>query len=121
MTKNELMTAIVNGTEITEEMKETAQHILDVDAAAKERQKQKRASDERPESAAHKENREVYLPQMLEVMGDEPKTAAELAEMMGIKTPKATAVAKIGIELGQISVDETKVPKKGVVKVYSKV
>lgn len=120
MTKNELFTAIVNGTEITEEMRETAQHALDVDAAAKSRQKEKRANGTATETAAHKANVEMFNTQMYDLLNDEPKTAAALAELLGVKTAKATAVAKVGVELGMAAVTDVKVPNKGTCKGYTR-
>lgn len=128
MTKNELFTAISNATpdvlaavfgDNAADAQELATHALELDAAAKSRAKEKRANGTAAESATHKANVELFNSQMLGLLTNEPQTAAVLAEAMGIKTSKATAVAKVGVELGLCAVTDVKIPGKAACKGYA--
>lgn len=116
MTKNEFMTKIAAG-EMNEELMAFATAELEKDAAAKERARVKRAESTEP-TKAQVENeklcREQLIPQMTEAM-----TATQIGELLDVKTPKATAVAKRGVALGLLTVTDTKIPGKGSVKVYA--
>lgn len=127
MTKNEMFALISNATpdaltavfgDHAADAQELATHVLEMDAAAKLRQKEKRA--EAGETDTHRENREVWLPQMMAVLTADPQPAAAIAEAMGVKASKIAAIAKVGVELGQVVVSDVKVPKKGSCKAYAK-
>lgn len=128
MTKNELFTLIANAEsdsltavfgDAAAEMQELANHALDVDAAAKERAKEKRASGEKKETSAHAANRQKFHEWLLPVLTAEPQTTAQLAEKLGVKATAVTPVAKVGVELGLCVASDMKVPGKGTAKAYA--
>lgn len=113
MTKREFFAAVANSENYPVEMCEFAAAELEkMDNSA-------RARAAKP-SKARTEN-EGILNHLLEMgfVCDEPKTASDVAEVLEVKSQKATAILKLGVELGHFNVTDVKIPKKGTVKAYT--
>ena len=120
MTKREFMEMVIAG-QITDEMKEYAQHALDVDAVQKEK-----AAARRAEKAAEKHLADIpRLQAIAEHFSEVPMTATDLANIMGYVTKdgkpgvqKASADARACVREGLAVQTEVKVAGKGVQKAY---
>lgn len=113
MTKREFLNAIVNG-EINEDIKTFAEEELEkLDAAnAKRREK----------SSKKREENQPLLDRIYnEILGDETKTASEVAEVIETSVQKASSLLKILVDEGKAESTDVKVPKKGKCKGYTKV
>lgn len=62
----------------------------------------------------------LVMEQILTVLGAKKLVASEIAENVGISTQKASALCRQLVQAGKVKVEEVKIPKKGVVKAYSK-
>jgi len=111
MTKREVMDAIIEAN-VNAEVTEWAE-------AEKERMDKanKRNAEKRAEKA--KEN-EGIKKAIFDFLGEEPKTATEVAEEVGISTQKASAMLRQIVEAGEAEVTEVKIPKKGKRKAYTR-
>ena len=120
MTNREFMEMVIAG-QITDEMKEYAQHALDVDAVQKEK-----AAARRAEKAAEKHLADIpRLQAIAEHFSEVPMTATDLAKVMGYVTKdgkpgvqKASADARACVREGLAVQTEVKVAGKGVQKAY---
>ena len=116
MTNREFLTNVANGT-INDEIKaHAAEALIKIDEANAKR-KEKKAEDGKLSKAA-----EANLPlvdEALTAMGNVAKTSPEIAAELGISIPKANAVLKLGVALNKMTVDDVKVPGRGVIKAYS--
>ena len=120
MTKREFMEMVIAG-QINDEMKEYAQHALDVDAVQKEK-----AAARRAEKAAEKHLADIpRLQAIAEHFSEVPMTATDLANIMGYVTKdgkpgvqKASADARACVREGLAVQTEVKVAGKGVQKAY---
>ena len=108
MTRREMFEAIVSGN-ITEDVIEMAKgEIVKLD----ERNAKRR---EKPSKTALAN--EPIKAQIVSVLThDEPKTASEIAEAVGISTQKASALLR---QIDELAVTEVKVKGKGKVKGYA--
>lgn len=118
MTKREFLTAIVGlGAEgkIESELSAFAEEeIAKLDEAlAKRREK---VSAKAAENAPLMDK--IYDDFLKE---DEPMTATVIGELMEVSTQKASALLRKMVEAGRASVEDVKIPKKGVQKGYKKV
>ena len=113
MTKREFLNAVVNG-EINEEVKTFAEEELEkLDAANAKRREQ---------SSKKREENQPLLDRIYnEILGDETKTASEVAEVIETSVQKATSLLKTLVDEGKAESTEIKVPKKGKCKGYTKV
>ena len=122
MTKREFMEMVIAG-QMTDEMVEYAKHVLEMDAAQREKAAVKRA-----EKAAEKHANDLpRLQAIAEHFSDVPMTATDLATLMGYKTEagklgvqKASADARACVREGLAVQVEVKVKGKGVQKAYVK-
>ena len=116
MTNREFLTNVANGT-INDEIKaHAAEALIKIDEANAKR-KEKKAEDGKLSKAA-----EANLPlvdEALTAMGNVAKTSPEIAAELGISIPKANAVLKLGVVLNKMTVEDVKVPGRGVIKAYS--
>ena len=55
------------------------------------------------------------------VLGTETKTASDVAEAMGVNVQKASYLLRTLVAEGRATVEDIKVPKKGLVKAYTAV
>ena len=109
MTYREMLTSIVNGT-INEEVIEKATERLEKLDAENEKRKNrvsKKALENEPVKA-----------RILEVLGEEPKTAAEIGKEVEISTQKASALLRQLVEDGKVEKTDVKVKGKGTQKGY---
>lgn len=112
MTKRDFMTMVMNG-EMTDEMKDFARAEIEKLDATLERRKNtisKKALENIPLM-----NR-IYD----EILGEEAKTATDVAEVMEISVQKASSLLRKMVEDGRATKTEVKIPKKGVQKGYTK-
>lgn len=120
MTNREFMEMVIAG-QITDEMKEHAQHALDVAAAQREK-----AAVRRAEKVAEKHLADIpRLQAIAEHFSEVPMTATDLAKVMGYVTKdgkpgvqKASADARACVREGLAVQTEVKVAGKGVQKAY---
>lgn len=113
MTKRDFLKAVMNG-EINDEIKAFAEEEIEkLDTAnAKRREKT---------SKKREENKPLLDQIYNEVLGEEPKTASEVAEVIQTSVQKASSLLRTLVEDGKAEAQEIKVPKKGKCKGYTKV
>ena len=112
MTKRDFFNTIANTESLSDELREfaTAQ-ITALDATlAKRREKPTKASIENA----------PLVEQIITMLGDEPKTASDLAEPMGIKVQKASALLRRAVAEGKANSLDVKIKGKGTCKGYVK-
>lgn len=54
-----------------------------------------------------------------EILDESPKTASEIADILGVSVQKTSALLRSLVAAGKAASGEAKVPKKGVVKTYT--
>lgn len=113
MTKRDFLKAVMNG-EINDEIKAFAEEEIEkLDTAnAKRREKT---------SKKREENKPLLDQIYNEVLGEEPKTASEVAEVIQTSVQKASSLLRTLVDEGKAEAQEIKVPKKGKCKGYTKV
>ena len=113
MTKRDFLKAVMNG-EINDEIKAFAEEEIEkLDTAnAKRREKTSKKREENKPLLDH-----IYN----EILGEEPKTASEVAEVIETSVQKASSLLRTLVEDGKAEAQEIKVPKKGKCKGYTKV
>lgn len=113
MTKRDFLKAVMNG-EINDEIKAFAEEEIEkLDTAnAKRREKT---------SKKREENKPLLDQIYNEVLGEEPKTASEVAEVIETSVQKASSLLRTLVDEGKAEAQEIKVPKKGKCKGYTKV
>ena len=115
MTKIEAYKAVVNGV-VNEDVIEKFNEMIE--AYETEAEKRRKRADEK--KAEKLEAEKILEDGILEMLGDEPMTATDIAEAVeGINTPqKATVVVKRLVAAGLANVQDIK-GKKGKVKGYT--
>lgn len=113
MTANELLKAIVVGNEITSEMETKAKEIL-AKAQAKASAKNSKAKEK-----LAKENAPLFAKLEQYMQNHKTVIASEVASVLGVSTPKASALCRKMVELGTVSVKDTKITGKGTCKAYT--
>lgn len=122
MTTRELYNMIINGTEITEEMRTTAEELVAKMDAQGEARRAKQAEKAAEKQAAKAPLRDA----LLEVMGDaeNPKTASMLIEEAGLtETLKPASVPSLMrplVEAGIVGKVDIKITGKGTQRGYIK-
>ena len=106
MTKNELLAMITEGAVVTAEMAEKAAAMLEADAAAKAKRKEKAA--EGP-SKKDIENAPLYERLLNEFLSDEPKTATDAAALLEVTAQKASWLLRKLVEKGEANVQDVKI------------
>jgi ribosomal protein S25 len=114
MTNREFLTAIANMENISEELKAEATARIEKLDATNEARKNK------PSKAAI-ENAPLLEQIYNEVLGTEAMTASDVADALDVKVQKASALLRQLVAEGKATVEDVKLPKKGVVKAYTKV
>lgn len=113
MTKREFLTMVANG-EINEEIKAFAEEEINkLDATNAKRREQS--------SKKRAENQPLLDKIYNEILGDEPKTASEVAEIIETSVQKASSLLRTLEGEGKANSAEIKIPKKGKCKGYTKV
>lgn len=109
MTKREFLATIINGTEITDEMKKFAtEEVAKLDKANETKATKNREK--------HTSENAPLIAKCAELLADgQPRTAAEIGVALEVTTSKATAIAKAveGVVVGEVRV------KNRIVKTYS--
>ena len=111
MTNREFLTAIANGTINDEVIAHASAAIEKMDAAnlARKNKPSKKALENAP-----------IIEQIVnEVLGTEPMTAAQVAEVVGISVQKASALLRAIVADGRAVATDIKVPNKGTCKGYT--
>lgn len=122
MTTRELYNMIINGTEITEEMRTAAEELISKMDAQGEARRAKQAEKAAEKQAAKAPLRDA----LLEVMGDaeNPKTASMLIEEAGLtETLKPASVPSLMrplVEAGIVGKVDIKITGKGTQRGYIK-
>ena len=98
MTNKELYQSITEGAVVTAEMVQKAQELL-----AKQAEEATKAAQKRAEKKSAEDAPLIQAATALLNGSDCELTAAEIATALGIKTPKATAIAKAveGVKVGE--------------------
>ena len=111
MTKREVLSAIVNG-EINEEVTAWAEHQIEIMDAANEK---------RRNSVSKKalENAPLVDRIVDEILGEEPKTATDIAAVLEVSVQKASSLARRAVKEGRAAVEDVKVKGKGTQKGYT--
>ena len=113
MTKREFLTMVANG-EINEEIKAFAEEEINkLDAVNAKRRKQS--------SKKRAENQPLLDKIYNEILGNEPKSASEVAEIIETSVQKASSLLRTLEDEGKATSAEIKIPKKGKCKGYTKV
>lgn len=112
MTKTEVLNAIINGAEITNEMREFAQHELELIA----NKNSKRAEKEKAKRA---EVDEPLMAQLTEFLQGKSAVASEIGVALEISTQKATHIAKRLVDSGVAKSTDVKVKGGRTCKSYS--
>ena len=111
MTKREFLTAVSNG-EMTEELQSFA-------AAEIEKMDNSPAARAAKPSKAQLENAPLVDRIVNEILGTEPKTATEVAEVLEVKVQKASALLRTAAAQERAVQTKVTLPKKRGVKAYS--
>ncbi len=111
MTNREFYTAIVNAN-VSDELTSYAQAALDKMDAANEKRRNT------PSKTAI-ENQPLVDEIVSNILTNEPKTASDIATVLGTSVQKASALLRGIVANGQAVVTDVKVPKKGTVKAYT--
>ena len=111
MTKREMFEAIVNG-EMNDEIKEMA---------AAEIEKLDKANEARRNRVSKKAQENAPLIDRIvdEILGEEPKTATEIAAVLGVSVQKASALARAAAKAERATQVDVKVKGKGTQKGYT--
>ena len=109
MTKREMYEAIVNGN-VTEEVVATA-------TAEIEKLDARNAARREKVTAKQAENLQL-VEKVIAMLGDEPLTATDIAAALDVTPQKASALARIGVKMGQIASQDVK-GAKGKCKGYT--
>lgn len=113
MTNREFYKAIANG-EMNEELKNFA-----LEGIKKLDHKNELRNSKPTKTAKENEPIKARITEIL-TTNDKPMLASEVASAVEISTQKASALLRQLVESGVLTVDETKVAKKGVQKIYRK-
>lgn len=112
MTKREMYEAVVSAAEITEEMKLFAQVELDkLDAAAAKR---------KATLSKKQEENEQIKEKILTYLGDEPKTATDISQLIETSVQKASSLLRQLVTDNKATQVEVNVKGKGKQKGYTK-
>ena len=120
MTTRELYNMIINGTEITEEMRSTAEELVSKMDAQGEARRAKQAEKAAEKQAAKAPIRDA----LLEAMGDaeHPMTASMLIEAAGlvesVKPASVPSLMRPLVEAGIVAKVDVKIPSKGTQRGY---
>ena len=111
MTNREFYTAIIEG-KITEDVVKHAQEGIEkLDATAEKRRNSV--------SKKAKENAPLVDRIVTEILTDEPKTASDVADVLGVSVQKASALLRAARDEKRASVQDVKIKGKGTQKGYT--
>jgi predicted transcriptional regulator len=111
MTNREFYTAIINNANVAQDIKDFAQgEIAKLDARNDKRKN--------TQTKAQKEN-EGIMTSILDHLANGSAVASDIATAVGISTQKASALCKLLVDGGKVTVADIKVKNKGTVKQYT--
>ena len=110
MTKRDFLTAIANGTINAEITEYASAELVKMDEANEKRKNKptKKAEENAP-----------ILASIFEALTETPTITSDIAAVVGVSTPKASALLRQLVAEGKAVQSEVKVPKKGVQKAYA--
>ena len=111
MTNREFYNAITNGT-INDEVIDFAKAALEKLDATNEKRRNT------PSKTAI-ENQPLIYEIVTSILSSEPKTATDVATVLGVSVQKASALLRAIVADGQATVTDVKVPKRGTQRAYS--
>ena len=111
MTNREFYTAIIGNPNVADDLKAYAQGEIDKLDARNDKRKNTKTK-------AQKENEEV-MTSILEHLANGSAVASEIGSALGISTQKASALCKLLVNDGKLTVADIKVKNKGTLKQYT--
>lgn len=114
MTNREFYTAIIGNPNVADDLKTFAQAEIDKLDARNDKRKN-------TQTKAQKENEGVMTAIVDTITANGSMVASEIGTALGISTQKASALCKLLVDGGKLTVADIKVKNKGTVKQYSAV
>ena len=111
MTNREFYTAIIGNPNVADDLKTYAQGEIDKLDARNDKRKN-------TQTKAQKEN-EGIMTSILEHLANGSAVASEIGSALGISTQKASALCKLLVNDGKLTVADIKVKNKGTLKQYT--
>ena len=111
MTNREFYTAIIGNPNVADDLKTYAQGEIDKLDARNDKRKN-------TQTKAQKEN-EGVMTSILEHLANGSAVASEIGSALGISTQKASALCKLLVNDGKLTVADIKVKNKGTLKQYT--
>ena len=116
MTKREFLTKVSTGEMNDEVMEFAAAEIAKLDATNEKRKGVKSKKDQEKAEA-----NQVLVDRIVsEILSDEPVTATDVAGILEVSVQKASQLCRAAVNQGKASSQDVKVPKKGMLKGYTK-
>ena len=112
MTNREFYTAIIGNPNVADDLKTFAQAEIDKLDARNDKRKN-------TQTKAQKENEGVMTAIVDTITANGSMVASEIGTALGISTQKASALCKLLVDGGKLTVADIKVKNKGSVKQYS--
>ena len=112
MTNREYYTAIIGNPNVADDLKTFAQAEIDKLDARNDKRKN-------TQTKAQKENESVMTAIVDTITANGSMVASEIGTALGISTQKASALCKLLVDGGKLTVADIKVKNKGTVKQYS--
>lgn len=112
MTNREFYTAIIGNPNVADDLKTFAQAEIDKLDARNDKRKN-------TQTKAQKENEGVMTAIVDRLTAYGAMVASEIASAVGISTQKASALCKLLVDSGKLTVADVKIKGKGTVKQYS--
>ena len=112
MTNREFYTAIIGNPNVADDLKTFAQAEIDKLDARNDKRKN-------TQTKAQKENEGVMTAIVDTITANGSMVASEIGTALGISTQKASALCKLLVDGGKLTVADIKVKNKGTVKQYS--
>lgn len=113
MTRRDFFTTIMNTENLTDEIRAFARESLekiDETNAKRAAKPSKTAIENAP-----------LVAQVVELLGDEPKTASDLVAAMDLKVQKVSSLLRAAVKEGKAASHDVKIKGKGTCKGYTKV
>ena len=111
MTNREFYTAIIGNPNVAQDIKDFAQGEIDKLDARNDKRKN-------TQTKAQKEN-EGIMTAILDHLANGSAVASDIGTALGISTQKASALCKLLVDGGKVTVADVKVKNKGTVKQYT--
>ena len=112
MTNREFYTAIISNPNVAQDYKDFAQAEIDKLDARNDKRKN-------TQTKAQKENEGIMTAIVDTITANGSMVASEIGTVLGISTQKASALCKLLVDGGKLTVADVKVKGKGTVKQYT--